>query len=164
MEACDVLDDEDFTESDDLGLGFGFKPGGLPPLPVKSADENIENTIKTPQSLPSTPSPDTTEKPLIHEEQAVKDILSRLSSWTFSNLIEKITSLSRDSRNKKETVQDKVTAGGTIQSSCKKCQKSGHSWKGRRRRNSDSAVDDGGKRDKDTLRRTMSVRGEVFDV
>lgn len=162
MEPSDASDDGDFTESDDLGLGFGYKPGGLPPLPVKSADENIENTIKTPQSLPSTPSPDATEKPLIHEDQAVKDILSRLSSWTFSNLIEKITSLSRDSAKKKETVQDKVAAGGSIQT-CKKCQKSGHIWKGRRRRNSDSAVDDGSKRDNDTLRRTMSVRGKIFD-
>ncbi|KAK3739842.1 hypothetical protein QZH41_009084 [Actinostola sp. cb2023] len=166
METCSILYDDEFTESD-LGLGFGFKPGGLPPPPdtnyIKSADH--QNTTQSYHSLPNSPlkSLDKPQDSFINEEEAVKDILSKLSSWKFSSFLEKISSISLSTKLKKIKVDDQSTACGSNHSSCKKCRKYSTVKKTRRRRNSDSALDsNNGQENKESLRRTKSVRGKGF--
>lgn len=158
-----MIEDDEFFEADDLGLGFGFKPGGLPPLPQtprrspdgKSAVD--QNTTTLYESLPNSPikSPVEAQESCVNQEEAVKDIISKLTSWKISSFLEKFTSLSLP---KKSKVDDNI-AGGSQHSSCKKCKKKTTVKKGRRRRNSDSALEDNRVENKECLRRTKSVKG-----
>ncbi|KXJ17129.1 coiled-coil domain-containing protein 125 [Exaiptasia diaphana] len=166
METCTGIEDDAFFESDDLGLGFGFKPGGLPPLPQtprrspdgKSAVD--QNTQKLYESLPNSPlkSPEEVQESCANQEEAVKDIISKLTSWKISSFLEKFTSLTLPKRSK---VDDNIT-GGSQHPSCKKCRKKSTVRKGRRRRNSDSALDDNRIESKECLRRTKSVKEKTW--
>lgn len=168
METWSIVVEDEFIESDDLGLGYGLKPGGLPPLPpspprtpnITSADD--QNTTKIFKSEPNSPlkSPEESKDTFINQDDAVKDIISRLSSWKLSSFLEKFSSLSLKGEEK-QCPQAGAHTGGNNISSCKKCKK--HSTKkARRRTNSDSALDDNRIDTRESpLRRTKSVRGTI---
>lgn len=164
MEKCGVVDYDEFIESDDLGLGFGLKPGGLPPLPPSPprTPNTNQNITKTVELQPNSPvqSPNESIEEIIDHEDDVKDILSRLSSWKLSSFLEKFTTL--NSKNEEKHCSDHT--GGNHILTCKKCENSVKK-KGRRRRNSDSALDESRNGNNESpLRRTKSVRGKMSYV